>query len=140
MVFFFFSFSNLFFFLWTNILLGDSNLRPGPTAAITRTIRPRRKENAFYWLNCSTQNTHTLIQPIECVIFASFSFSLQWDRAFTLVHLSTLICLFSKKKILQDRFEHQQNELYNRNNVVCSRGEFWLKWLAGLGCANMMIG
>ena len=42
-------------------------------------------EYAFYWLNCSTQNMHTLIQPMECVFFAllslSFSLSLQWDRA-----------------------------------------------------------
>ena len=42
-----------------------SDLRPSDNA---------NEENKFYWLNCSTQYTHTLIQPIECVIFVSFLF------------------------------------------------------------------
>ena len=45
--------------------------------------------SAFYWLNERVRILHGVIQPIECVLFASwslsFSLSLQWDRVFTLM-------------------------------------------------------
>ena len=53
-------------------VLTHIGVRPSHTAAITKTITTQREHTLLVKL---LQNTHTLIQPIECILFASLSLS-----------------------------------------------------------------
>ena len=81
-----------------NFLFLYFELRPSHTAAVTKTITVTMQIERILLVELlHAEYTHTLIQPIECVLFASLSLSfslvLQWDRAFRLFcHVKSSSC------------------------------------------------